>query len=311
MLLFLNRVNDWLTRWFALVVLGSAVTASIFPGPFVLFLPHLSLLLGIVMFGMGATLKIEALRAVIVRPRFMIIGALLQYTIMPLGAWALAVLFRLPPEIAAGLVLLGASPGGTASNVVTYITRGDVALSVAMTTLSTVLSPILIPLLVLWLAGHWLTIPTLALFKSIFLIVLIPVVLGLLTRKFFTKTVERSVAALPVISILTVALIVGAITGRHAGHFWSTSWMVLAAVLCHNILGLALGALAAKRLGLPPPALRAVTIEVGMQNSGLATALAHVHLHPMAALPGVIASIWQNITGPMLATWWLRRGKSS
>lgn len=303
----LNRLSVWSTRYFAFIVLGAALLATAREEAFRFFLPHIPLLLGLVMFGMGATLQLEDVRDALRHPRWIVLGALLQFTIMPFLAWGLASLFQLKPELAAGLVLLGSCPGGTASNLITFIARGDVALSVAMTTVSTLLAPILTPILVLILAGHWLAIPTSDLFLSIVTMVLIPVGLGLLAKHLFRPAMSRMASALPFGSVLAVALIVGAITGRHAEMFWTTGWTVLAAVLLHNVLGLCLGWVIGGRIGFPERALRAAAIEVGMQNSGLATTLAQVHLHPMAALPGVIASIWQNITGPILASWWVRR----
>ncbi|MFN2268599.1 MAG: bile acid:sodium symporter family protein [Desulfonatronovibrio sp.] len=304
---FLDKLVSLSLRWLSVFVLTAAITGFYQPQLFKPFAGHIPLLLAIVIFGMGATLTLPDFRKILKHPGRVFIAALLQFTIMPLGAFFLAKIFFLPPELAVGLVLLGACPGGTASNVITYMARGDVALSVTMTAFSTFLSPVLTPVLVWLLAGHWLDIPVAGLFKSILIIVIIPIILGLVCRRIFPGIVQKSTSILPLISMLAICLIVGAIVGQHSGQFVNIGLTGAAAILLHNLLGLGLAWMVAAKMGFPPPQLRALTLEVGMQNSGLAATLALVHIHPLATLPGVMASIWQNITGPVLASWWVAK----
>ncbi|MFO7727543.1 MAG: bile acid:sodium symporter family protein [Desulfonatronovibrio sp.] len=304
---FSEKLNSLALKWFAVFVLGAALIGWSRPQTFQAFAGHIPLLLAIVIFGMGATLTLPDFKTILRHPGRIFIAALLQFTIMPLGAFCLAGIISLPPELAVGLVLLGACPGGTASNVITYMARGDVALSVTMTAFSTFLAPLLTPVLVWLLAGHWLDIPVTGLFKSILIIVIVPIFLGLMCRRFFPGAVQKSISVLPLISMLAICLIVGAIVGQHSGQFLSIGLTGTVAILLHNILGLGLAWTVAAKMGFPQPQLRALTLEVGMQNSGLAATLALIHIHPLATLPGVMASIWQNITGPALATWWVSK----
>ncbi|WP_045213526.1 bile acid:sodium symporter family protein [Desulfonatronovibrio magnus] len=294
-------------KWFAVFVLGAAIMGWFKPEIFQVFAGHIPLLLAIVIFGMGATLTLPDFKKILQHPGRVFTAAMLQFTIMPVGAFFLAKLFFLPPELAVGLVLLGACPGGTASNVITYMARGDVALSVTMTAFSTFLAPLLTPVLVWLLAGQWLDIPVAGLFKSILIIVIAPIMLGLMCRRIFPGTVQKSTSLLPLISMLAICLIVGAIVGQHSGQFINIGLAGTVAILLHNLLGLGLAWMVAAKMGFPSAQLKALTLEVGMQNSGLAATLALIHIHPMATLPGVMASIWQNITGPVLASWWVSR----
>lgn len=305
--LFFDKLGPLILKWLSVFVLGAAVTGFYQPQVFKPFADHIPLLLSIVIFGMGATLTLPDFRKIFKHPGKVFIAALLQFTIMPLGAFCLAKIFFLSPELAVGLVLLGACPGGTASNVITYMARGDVALSVTMTAFSTFLAPLLTPVLVWVLAGHWLDIPVAGLFKSILIIVIIPIILGLMCRQLFPGVVRKSTSILPLISMLAICLIVGAIVGQHAGQFFNIGLTGAMAILMHNVLGLGVAWIIARKMHFNQPQLRALTLEVGMQNSGLAATLALVHIHPLATLPGVMASIWQNITGPILASWWVAR----
>jgi len=303
----LNILSLVASRYFAFWVLLAAIIGLLRPSTFGVFLPHVSLLLGVIMFGMGMTLRIEDFREILVRPKEVAVGVVAQYTIMPLLAYGIAEAFRLPGELAVGVVLLGACPGGTASNVITYLARGDVALSVAMTTASTLISPVMTPLITLLLAGAWAPVPAGDLFVSAVKIVLFPVLLGLLAHLCFEEAASRWVAVLPLVSVATIVAVVGAIIGANADQILSAAYTIFAVVILHNLLGLLLGYGAASALGTTEPKKRAIAVEVGMQNSGLAAALAMAHFNPVAAIPGAIFSVWHNISGPILATWWTRR----
>jgi bile acid:Na+ symporter, BASS family len=303
----LVRVATVVGAWFALLVVGGLVLGLLAPGPAAAVAPSVPLLLGVIMFGMGLTLRGADLAVVARRPRAVLTGVLAQYTVMPLLGWAVARALDLDPLLAVGMVLVGAAPGGTASNVVVYLARGDVALSVAMTTVSTLLAPLLTPLLVLWLAGSLLPVPAGSLVLSVLQVVLVPVLAGLLVRRLAPRAVERVLPLLPLVSVLGIVVVVAAVVGANRDAVLTAGPLVLLAVVVHNGLGLLLGWTIGRASGVDVAARRAVSIEVGMQNSGLAAALATAHFSPLAALPAALFSVWHNLSGSALATWWARR----
>ena len=263
------------------------------------------------MFGMGMTLRFEDFKLVLQRPRDVFIGTVAQFGIMPLLAWGLAHAFSLPPELAAGVILVGTCPGGTSSNVMTYLARGDVALSVSMTMASTILAPIMTPLLTLWLAGQWIDIPAGKMMISIAQVVIAPILLGLLINHFFERPVQKVVKVLPLISVIAIVLIVGGVVAANAGRIIETGALIMLVVMCHNLLGYTLGFVVAKVLGMDMAKVKAVSIEVGMQNSGLATSLALLHFGAAAAIPGALFSVWHNISGSLAANYLSSRMKKS
>jgi len=206
----LEQISNFVSRFMAVFVIAIAAVALFQPWTFLWTVPYITILLGIVMFGMGMTLRFEDFRLVLERPKDVLIGTVAQFGIMPLLAWILAHAFSLPPELAAGVILVGTCPGGTSSNVMTYLARGDVALSVSMTMASTILAPIMTPLLTLWLAGQWIDIPAGKMMISIAQVVIAPIVLGLLINHFFERPVQKAVKVLPLISVVAIVLIVGA-----------------------------------------------------------------------------------------------------
>ena len=257
--------------------------------------------LAAVMLGMGLTLTYQDVRTLRHGGRTLLLGVALQYVVMPLGAWGIAMVLGLPKLLALGVILVGACPGGTASNVVAYLARGDVALSVGMTTVSTLLSPLLTPLWIWILASTWLAVDPLPLLWTVTKIVLLPVVLGLVIRRFWQPSPWFFEGMLPLVSMFIIAWIVGVIVGLNHGQL-TMAGMVVLAVIVHNTLGLTLGYWGARLRKVSPRHCRTVALEVGMQNSGLAVA----HFGPMAAVPGAIFSIWHNVTGPLLASIWRR-----
>ncbi|WP_152658196.1 bile acid:sodium symporter family protein [Oceanobacillus sp. CFH 90083] len=303
----LERVSALAGKYFAVLVIIAAVIAFIFPSTFVIFGGYISLLLGVVMFGMGLTLKPVDFKLVVTKPLPVIMGIIAQYTIMPLVAFGLAYLLRLPPELAAGLVLLGSVPGGTASNVMVYLARGNVALSVTMTSFSTMLAPIMTPLLLYLLAGQWLPVDPAAMFLSIVQVIIIPIILGFFVQRFFPAAVEKSITVVPLVSVTAILIILMAVTAANAANVASSGVIVFVAVLLHNSFGLLLGYLAALAVGLDENDRRAISIEVGMQNSGLGVTLATTYFSPLAALPSVWGAIWHNISGPIIATFWANK----
>lgn len=302
-----ERASAVVRKWFPVFVLLAGGVALLNPAPFAQSTAAIPWLLALIMLGMGMTLKGSDFAIVAKRPWALLLGVATQYAVMPLLAYGLAKALGLPPALAAGLVLVGAAPGGTASNVIVYLSRGDIALSVSMTTFSTLLAPLLTPILVLLLAGEFLPIDAKGLFTSIVQIVLAPVIIGLLLRTFAAGLVERILPALPIISVAGITAAIAIVIGANADTVLTVGLLVIVAVVLHNGLGLALGYGIARACGLNIPGRRAVSIEVGMQNSGLAAALAATHFNPVAALPAAIFSIWHNISGPALASYWARR----
>jgi bile acid:Na+ symporter, BASS family len=262
--------------------------------------------LAAIMLGMGLTLTGENLNNLRTAGKPLILGVLLQYMVMPIAGWLVAIAFGLPKLLALGVILVGACPGGTASNVVAFLARGDVALSVGMTTASTLLSPLMTPFWVWLLASTWLPIDPVPLFWTVTKIVLIPVIVGTVIRRFWTPGPCILEGMLPLFSMAVIAWIVGVIVALEHDRIGSAG-VVLAAVIIHNALGLLLGYLGAWQANIPQSRRRTVSIEVGMQNSGLAVALAIAHFGPVAAVPGALFSVWHNITGPLLAAIWRRR----
>ena len=258
-------------------------------------------LLGIVMFGMGLTLTGNDFVFVAKKPLPVFIGVVAQFVIMPLAAVALTWALRLPPEIAAGVILVGCAPGGTSSNVVSYLARGDVALSVTMTSVSTLLAPLLTPLLTLWLAGEHMDVSAGPMALSILKMVVLPVGLGLLVRFLMPKFVEKLLPALPWVSVTAIAMIVAIVVAGSRDKLAQAGLIVLIAVILHNAIGYALGYLTGKVTGQPEATSRTMAVEVGMQNSGMAATLATAYLSPLAALPGAVFSVWHNLSGAVLA----------
>lgn len=289
---------------FAVIV---AAVAMIMPASFKWTTPHITLLLGVIMFGMGMTLKPEDFREIFRRPRDVLIGLLAQFTIMPLLAYALATLFKLPAEIAAGVILVGTCPGGTASNVMTYLAKGDLALSVSMSMASTILAPIVTPILTLWLAGAWIEVSFAAMMMSIVQVVIAPIILGLVVNQLFANFVKRVTEILPLVSIVAILLILGGVVSVNSEKILETGLTVILVVMLHNLLGYGLGYVAAKVLGMNLAKVKAVTIEVGMQNSGLAVSLAMTYFGAAAAIPGAIFSVWHNISGSIAANYLSRK----
>ncbi|TQR13922.1 bile acid:sodium symporter family protein [Psychrobacillus lasiicapitis] len=303
----LESISNFAGKYFAFLVIAVAVIAFLIPDTFLPFGKYITILLGIVMFGMGLTLKAVDFKLILTHPKPVIFGVLAQFIIMPLAAFTIAYLLQLPSELAAGLVLLGSVPGGTASNVMVYLAKGNVPLSITMTSFSTIMAPLLTPLLLLLLAGQWMPVNAVDMFMSIIQVIIIPIILGLLVKKVLPNIVEKSLNIVPLISVLAIITIVSAVVAGNVNNIASAGPLVFLGVFLHNGAGLLLGFYAAKLMGLSELDRRAISIEVGMQNSGLGVALATAHLGPLAALPSALGAVWHNISGPILATYWSKR----
>lgn len=263
----------------------------------------LSLLLGVVMFGMGTTLDLKDFALVLKRPLDVFIGACAQFVIMPGLAYLIASAFNLDPALTAGVVLVGTCPGGTSSNVITFMSKGDVALSVTMTSVSTVLSPILTPFITYQLIGERIAFDPVGMFWSIMQIVIVPICLGLAVKSFLPKLAATATDYLPAVSAIAISLIIAGVIAVSRDNILRTSGTILLVVILHNCLGYTLGFILARLTGMSWKKAIALSVEVGMQNSGLATGLAKAHFAsmPMATVPGAIFSAWHNISGAVLA----------
>ncbi len=308
----LRLLSRLFSKYMALIVIAMAVLALLCPSA-VSFIKtsYINPLLGVVMFGMGLTLKLSDFRVVFSHPKDVCIGTVAQFTVMPLLAYLLAKAFSLPPELAVGVILVGTCPGGTSSNVMTYLCKGDVALSVGMTAVSTVLAPVVTPLLTYLYAGATVHVDLLSMFLSIIQVVILPIALGFAVNRFFGRFAERAVDVLPLVSTLAIVAIVGAVVSVNAGRLLSCGLLILVVVVLHNVLGYLLGYTAARALRMSNAKCRTVSIEVGMQNSGLATSLATVHFaqYPLATIPGAVFSVWHNVSGALLANVFLRQAE--
>ena len=286
------------------MVLAVAVVSLLWPASF-LWIDTWAInpMLGVIMFGMGLTLSPHDFKIVLSRPKDILIGCLAQFTVMPLLAFGLTWAFSLPKELALGVILVGCCPGGTASNVITYLAKGDLALSVGMTATSTLLAPLLTPLLVWLMAGTMVDVDTLGMLQSIVYVVIAPIIVGLLCQRFLPQLTKTVTPYLPAFSSVVIALVVGIIVSHNADRLLVGGLMVILVVMAHNLLGLSVGYLIGRLLRLQRPKRVALSIEVGMQNSGLASSLAVLHFaaYPLATIPGAVFSVWHNISGALAA----------
>ncbi|WP_062762756.1 bile acid:sodium symporter family protein [Falsirhodobacter sp. alg1] len=294
-------------RTFAVWVILFAVLGFLAPQTFRQIGPYIVPLLGLIMFGMGLTISADDFREVARRPFDVAIGVLSQFVIMPLLAVLLTLIIPMPPEVAAGVILVGCCPGGTSSNVMTYLSKGDVALSVACTSVTTLLAPLVTPFLVLLLAEQYLPVNAGAMFLSIVKVVLLPLALGFLAQRLVPRLVAVAVPALPLVSVTGIVLIVAAVVALSQSAIATSGLMIFGVVVLHNALGYLVGYTAARISGLSLARRKAIAIEVGMQNSGLGAALATAHFSPLAAVPSAIFSVWHNISGALLANYLARK----
>lgn len=309
----MKRLCDFIARWMGLLVVIVAAVSLLIPASFSwIDTWSINPLLGVIMFGMGLTLSPHDFHIVLSRPKDILIGCLAQFTVMPLLAWGLAWVFALPKELALGVMLVGCCPGGTASNVITYLAKGDLALSVGMTAASTLLAPILTPLLVWLLAGTMVDVDTLGMLQSIVYVVIAPIIVGLLCQSFLPKLTKSVVPYLPAFSSIVIAYVVGIVVSHNADRLLVGGLIVILVVMMHNLLGLSTGFLIGKLLHIAKPKCVALSIEVGMQNSGLASSLAVLHFaaYPLAAVPGAIFSVWHNISGALAARFYASSSKN-
>ncbi|MZP30450.1 bile acid:sodium symporter family protein [Heliobacterium undosum] len=304
----IDKAAQFITRLFPLWVILFSVYALIHPALFQPYRGAVPSLLGLVMLGMGLTLTPVDFRLILTRPRDVFYGVALRYLIMPLAGFVVARVLSLPPELAAGVILVGCCPSGTASNVLTYLAKGDTALSITLSSVNTLLAPVLTPYIFLALAGALIPVRAEDLLADILRIVLLPVSVGLVLRVLFAGTVERLRMIVPLLSVVTIVFIIAIVIALNAAKLFTVAWIALTAVTLHNGAGLAAGFNAARSAGLGASKARALAFTIGVENSGLAAALAMAHLDPLAAVPGALFSVWQNLTGSVLAGYWGNAG---
>ena len=300
---YLLKLTQFVSKTFALWVLLFAFLAFVSPEAFLEIREYIPYLLGIVMFGMGITLTFNDFSEVVKHPKSVIVGVVGQFVIMPAIAFALAKLFVLPTDLAIGVILVGACPGGTSSNVMTYLAKGNTALSVACTTISTLLAPLLTPIIFYVLASQWIDIDASAMFASVLKMVLFPIFLGLVIRALFKKQMAQISQTMPLVSVIAIVLILAAVVAGSKDKIIDSGLLIFGVVVLHNCLGYLVGFIAAKALRLNNYDSKAIAIEVGMQNSGLGAALATAHFNPIAAVPSAVFSFWHNVSGPILANY--------
>ncbi|EJG0095146.1 bile acid:sodium symporter family protein [Staphylococcus pseudintermedius] len=287
----LQRLGRFASKTFLLWMLLASITGflilDIFKG-FGTFVPYL---LGIVMLGMGLTVTVDDFKLILKEPKAVLIGIVLQYTIMPLSAYAVVKLFQLPADIAIGVLLVGCCPGGTSSNVISYLAKGNVPLSVTITTISTILASFMTPFLMFVLAQEWMDVSFIAMFISVVKVVLVPLVLGILIQRFLKPVAHVGEDILPIISVIAISVILGAVVAGSGELIIQTGLLIFLVVVIHNAIGYLLGFWFSHLFKLNYTDQKTVSIEVGMQNSGLAASLATVHFNPLAAVPGAIFSV--------------------
>ncbi len=299
-----------LERHFPLIAAGLSGLALLRPELFSWAGAFIAPALGLIMFGMGMTLDWEDFKGAAARWPSILIGLSLQYSVMPLAAVTLGAVLGLPRDLLVGLVLVGACPGGTASNVIAYLARADVALSVLLTLCSTVLAPLATPALVEWILGHRIEIDFYGMMRSVFWIVVFPLMDGLILRRLLRRRLAPVQRALPSVSILVISLVIACVMALNREAILAFPGLALLAVTAHNLLGFGLGYGLTRLFRRNTTEARTIAIEVGMQNSGLAVALAVKHFTVLAALPGALFSLIQNMTGAVLARRWSARQAS-
>lgn len=255
---------------------------------------------------MGLTLTGDDFKNLLDKKGAIIVGVLIQFIVMPFAAFIISKIFTAPSTQLLGMVLVGASAGGTASNVICYLARGDLALSVSMTSISTILAVFLMPFLTKFYAGEMIDVPVLKMLISLVKIVLVPLFTGMLLNRFFGNQLEKIKSIIPFSTIILISFIIAIIAALNKGNILNSGVIIYFMVVIHNITGLTLGYFISRLFKYDVKTSRTIAIEVGMQNSGLSVAMAMKHFTAAAALPGAIFSIWHNVTGSLLAARWCR-----
>ena len=305
----MKRIFKFIEKYFVIIILLTVIITLIYPGTFTWVMGDINgvntinLLLGIILFGMGTTLQLTHFINVFKKPKEVALGISTQYIIMPLLALCLARIFSLNEALTVGLILVGTVPGGTASDVITFLAKGDLALSVSLTAVSTIISPILTPLITLILIGNRIAFNPMDMFISIVQIVIIPIALGLLVNYKFPDFSEKLKEYLPAVSSIARCLIIGGVLGANKTAIMTTSWTIMLVIILQYVLAICIGLLVSYMAGLKFKQAITIAIELAFQNSGLSTSLAKTHFPnlALATVPGALYSVWQNFAGALLA----------
>lgn len=302
-----EKILSFYTKYFAIWVVGFGVVAYLFPQPFVALGPGMNWFFALTMFGIGAVLQVEDFKRIGARPTIVLIGCCSQFTIMPLGAFALVRLFSLPPEFAVGLILTGSAPGAMASNVMSYIAKADTAYSVSLTTVSTLLAPVLTPGLTFMLAGSMLQVPVLKMVLHVVLTVIVPLFVGFGVRHFFQRRIEKVLAIFPAISVTFIIFICSLVIALNQQRLAQVTGIILATGVILNVYGMLAGYGVGSLFRMDLRRRRTLAIEIGMQNAGLGTMLALTHFGEKAALPAAAFVFICIITASIMAEIWQRQ----
>ncbi|MFA4984934.1 MAG: bile acid:sodium symporter family protein [Candidatus Omnitrophota bacterium] len=304
----INRVADWFTHKLVLWVLSAVALGYFWPQSLIGFRPYTEWLFAVTMFGIGAVLSSQDFKPVLKSPQSVLLGTAAQFAIMPLAGFLIAKILHLPPELALGIILVGATPGAMASNVISYLAKADVAYSVALTSASTLLSPLLTPLFTYILAHSFIQIRFWPMVASIVKMVILPLLMGMLVKHYFSQKVDKIAKVFPALSSLFIAFICGLVVALNKGYLAGMTTMIFAAVFLHNLAGLILGYEAGRLYRFDTKRCRTLSFEVGMQNAGLGAVLALKHFSVAAAIPNALFATWCVITAAILAEFWRQRG---
>ena len=307
----MNKRIDQVTSLFPLWAIIISAIAYFTPSFFASWKSAIVPLLTLIMFGMGMTLKWEDFARTFKEPKRILLGIFLQYTIMPLTAYVISLVLGLSEELTIGMVLVGCSAGGTASNVITYLAGGDVALSITLTMCSTLLAVIATPTLSYVFLNQFIEIPFFNMLLTILQIIIAPVLIGTLLNSLFEKRMESVKSIFPLISVVAIVLIIGIVIGLNQSKLFNSGFILVIAVMLHNLSGLSFGYYLSKLFRFDEITCRTIAIEVGMQNSGLSVALAVKFFGALSAVPGAIFSVWHNLSGSLLAGIWGRVDNNS
>ncbi len=302
----LKKVLSFYTRYFAVWVVLFGVAAYLWPGPFVALKGYMDWFFALTMFGIGVVLQVEDFKRIVQKPVIVLIGSAAQFSLMPVGAFVLAKLFNLPPEIAVGLILTGSAPGAMASNVMSYIAKADTAYSVSLTTVSTLLCPLLTPGLTFLLAGSMLDVPFCKMVIHVILTVILPLFIGFAVRYFFNRKVEKILPVFPAISVTFIIFICSLVIALNKSYLAQVTAVILAAGVVLNLYGMLAGYGVGSVFRMEVPRRRTLAIEIGMQNAGLGTVLALKHFGEKTAMPAAIFVFICIITASLMAAVWQR-----
>lgn len=300
----LGEIVKFITKYFSLWIILGVVAAYFNPDPFKPLSKYVPYCIMAVMLSMGLTVSADDFKLVLSRPKDVFWGIVLRYMIMPFIALALTKVLDLPPVLAAGLILVGCCPSGVASNVMTFLAKGDTALSITVSSINTIIAPFITPFMFVFLVGTIVPVDAQAILMDILKIVLIPVFLGAVIRAFASDFVDKIMPIIPIVSVIAIFVTTSSGFALSAGSLANVALIAFVAVALHNILGLTTGYWAARGVGMPHFKAKALCFEIGMENGGLAMALALAHLAPLAFIPAAIFNLIHNLTGPTLANYW-------